>query len=300
MRDLIYIMAPSYTGSTLLTCLLATHPNIGTIGELKATSMGDIDKYVCSCGALIRECGFWRRVKEEMEGGDAHFTLDYFGTNFRADSFLCDHVIRAGVRGRLFEVARSFALRLLPGCERRLRNILQQNRLLIEVISDIQHGDVFLDGSKDPIRLKHLLSGGYWNVRVIYLIRDGRGATNSYMRHHDVPIETAAREWIYTSRECDLMLSRLEPRALLTVHYEELCQDPSGVLGRIYEFLGLEPGLGSINYQASKYHILGNAMRLKSTREIRLDEKWKRSLTHEDLEGFERIAGRINRSYGYE
>ena len=34
--------------------------------------------------------------------------------------------------------------------------------------------EAFLDGSKDPIRLKFLLDAGLWDVKVVHLTRDGR------------------------------------------------------------------------------------------------------------------------------
>ena len=43
---LLYILAPSYSGSTLLTYLLSQHDAIATVGELKATSRGDLDTYI--------------------------------------------------------------------------------------------------------------------------------------------------------------------------------------------------------------------------------------------------------------
>jgi hypothetical protein len=115
-RDLVYILAPSYTGSTLLTFLLAQHKDIATIGELKATARGDLNTYRCSCGLLQRECGFWKKVAAAMRQNGASFTLDDFGTHFRADSFLCDRLLRAVLHGRFFEAIRSLAIRLLPGC----------------------------------------------------------------------------------------------------------------------------------------------------------------------------------------
>ena len=42
MTDLVYILSPSYSGSTLLTFLLNTHPEIATIGELKAQALGNL------------------------------------------------------------------------------------------------------------------------------------------------------------------------------------------------------------------------------------------------------------------
>lgn len=297
--DLVYIMAPSYTGSTLLTYLLAMHPDIATIGELKASAMGDIESYTCSCGSLIRQCGFWRNVLKETHKQGISFSLDKFGTHFRGDKYVCDRLIRAGVKGSFWEAIRKVGFTLLSPCRRKCNDIVLQNRNLIEVICNLQGADVFLDGSKDPNRVRYFYNSGYWNIKVIYLIRDGRGATNSYMRHHKVTMEIAAREWVHVHRECDRIQKMLGPFCR-TIHYEELCQNPDDVLRRIFSFIGLDTDSITTDFKSVEHHILGNAMRMASTSAIQLDEKWKSSLTENDLQSFVGIAGHLNSSYGYE
>jgi len=78
-----------------------------------------------------------------MRKAGVAFTLDEFGTHFRAATPICDRLLRAGVRGRAFESVRSLRLQLWPGCRRRLYDIQEQNRLMIEVICDLQHKKVF-------------------------------------------------------------------------------------------------------------------------------------------------------------
>ena len=299
LRNLVYILAPSYTGSTLLTFLLSTHKSIATIGELKASREYELDTYHCSCGFLLRECNFWKRVSEEMRKAGASFTLRHFGTHFRADSFLCDRLINVGVKGRSLDAIRNLMLGFLPGCRRQLHSILERNQQLIDVICDLQQGKVFLDGSKDPIRLELLHSAIYWSVKVIYLIRDGRGVTNSYMHHYNVPMEKASREWCRACRECDRVVQELGIDTYVTVHYEDLCREPQETMENIFTFLGLNPDLGELQFRSSEHHILGNPMRLASTTDITLDERWKTALTQEDLRVFEQTAGALNRSYGY-
>jgi hypothetical protein len=299
-REILYIMAPSYTGSTLLTFLLAMHPKIATMGELKATAMGDIEKYRCSCGALLHRCNFWQEVKKQMRDLGAHFEFDNFGTHFRSKSYFCNFFLGASVRQPAFETLRSFGCNVVPKCRRELYQILEQNRVLIEVICQLQGGKIFLDASKDPMRLRHILSAGHWEVKVIGMIRDGRGETNSYMRHYNVPMEVAARAWMEKQREIDVMERRLGPGIYKRIKYEDLCRNPQGIIIQLYEFVGIEPSVTGSEFRSIEQHILGNEMRLKSTREIKLDEKWKSALSRKDLELFENIAGESNRNLGYE
>lgn len=295
---LVYIMAPSYSGSTLLTYLLAMHPRIATVGELKASAMGYIDAYHCSCGALLRECLFWKKVLHATEKKRMDFSLDFFGTHFRSATSCCDLLLRTGVRKKLFESIRTSAIKLYPSCHRQLLDIIEQNRCLIEIVKNIQNKDIFLDGSKDPNRIQYLLDAGHWDIKIIYFIRDGRGVTNSYMKHNDVSMEIAAKEWVIVHSEADRIAEQFSDR-VKTFHYEDLCSSPDDVLKEILRFVGLSgEGLNS-DFRTVEHHILGNQMRMASTSNVRLDEKWKTELEPNDIETFNAIAGESNNVYGY-
>ena len=233
-RRMAYILSPSYSGSTLLTFLLAGHPGIATIGELKATHMGDIDQYRCSCGELIRVCPFWRRLTDLVRQRGGEFDVADFGTHFRFPGRpLGDRVVRTRVRNRLFESVRRTALQVVPPWRRSFRAVLEQNARLVEAVMALQGGEVFLDASKDTNRLRFLLDAGLWDLKVIYMIRDGRGAANSFMRHHGVPMAVAAREWRTTHQECDRLVAGLPLDSVTTLHYEQLCEAPDAETARI-------------------------------------------------------------------
>lgn len=297
---LVYIASPSYSGSTLMTFLLASHPEAATVGELKAAGIGDVDRYDCSCGARIRECPFWRRVLGEFERRAASLDLADFGTHFcRRGSPLVDRLLRARVRSLAFEAIRRLGLRVLPEGRRAHREILDRNRLFVEVVSGLKSARTFVDSSKDPNRLQYLLWAGYWPVKTLYMIRDGRGTTVSYMRHTGVPMEVAASEWRDTVMECDRVIARLARDTWLTVPYEKLCRDPERTLDRAFRFIGLDPAQATRDFRSIEQHILGNAMRLGSNSEIALDERWRATLGAGDAATFERIAGHLNRAHGY-
>ena len=300
MTDLVYIMSHSYSGSTLLTFLLASHPSIGTIGELKGQALGDIDAYLCSCGHKIRECEFWRNLSQELGNNGVSFDLADFGTHFESKTHaLTNRLLLTRYRGPVFEIARNVAMRFLPGCRGKIRQILAKNKAMIEAVLKLQKADIFLDGSKDVVRLKYLVEARHWNIKVIYLIRDGRGTANSYMKHHKTTMVKAALEWEGTYREGKQILARIAPDSWVQIRYEDLCRRPEEVVDTIFRFIGCDPGLASREFRATGQHIIGNSMRLRATSEIRLDEKWRRELSERDLATFGRIAGALNRKYGY-
>lgn len=300
MTNLAYIVSSSYSGSTLLTFLLATHPQIGTIGELKATARGDVGQYYCSCGKLIRQCEFWQRVGEELARKGVPFDIADFGTHFHcASSRFADRLLRAAVRGTVFEMLRKVGLKGLPATRRQFQKILDKNRAVIDTVLKLQQADVFLDGSKDPIRLKYMLDSDYWNIKVIFLIRDGRGAANSYMKHHGVDMKTAAIEWQRCNEEAENILHGLDKSQWIEVRYEGLCKETEKTLVRLFDFLGLDPNKRTQDFCSVENHVLGNDMRMNTTSQIRLDEKWKSALTDEELRIFDFEADKMNRRYEY-
>ena len=187
----------------------------------------------------------------------------------------------------------------MPPWRRSFRAVLEQNARLVEAVMALQGGQVFLDASKDTNRLRFLLDAGLWDLRVIYMIRDGRGAANSFMRHHGVPMAVAAREWRTTHQECDRLVAGLPLDSVTTLHYEQLCEAPDAETARILRFLGLDPALAAGDRRAAEHHILGNSMRLRASSEIRLDEKWRAALSAAQLATFRRIAADLNSRYRY-
>ncbi len=301
MNELAYILSPSFSGSTLLTFLLNAHPEIATIGELKAQAMGNLDEYDCSCGTRVQQCGFWRALAAEFERRGLRFDLADLGTHFRYRSRpALDKVLRARVRGPVLENVRRATRAMLPGGARFHNDTLTRNELLIDLVTHLQGGSVFLDGSKDPVRLWYLHRAARWNLRTIYLVRDGRGTARSYMNHDGLSMADAAREWRRTHEECLRLVARLPVGRVLHLKYEDLCRAPEETLDRTLTFLGLDSRARLDDFRAVEHHILGNAMRLKSSGEIQLDEKWRTALTPADLATFDRVAGDLNRQYGYE
>ncbi len=301
MPKLLYLLAPSYSGSTLLTYLLSQHERIATIGELKATRMGDVASYRCSCGELITVCEFWRQLQVLAAENGVDFSVHNFDTVFSSHNPAISKVIRATVRGRWFEVMRAGLLSLVPESISRLDYVAHRNMVLGQTVCQIQDGDVFVDGSKDSVRLMHMIRSGLWDVYVIYLQREGRAVINSYRKHDGFNIGQAIRYWKHAVRELRRMRARLDDSRVFDLHYETLCRDPEQTMTAIWSWLGLEnqplQELGSI---AVKSHILGNKMRLRNASEIRYDDTWKSAFSPADLALFDRHAGDLNRKLGYE
>jgi hypothetical protein len=305
MTRVVYIMGHGYSGSTLLTFLLSTHPQIATIGELGIAphakeEFGRPEEYFCSCRTPVRECGFWQRVSREMAERGHAFDVWDADLDFRVrDSGIADLLLRAVQRGPVLETARSAGIRLVPSARRQHDRIAARISSLAEVITRIKGADVFLDSSKRPERATLMQRSEGFDLRVIHLVRDGRAVSWSSMKHLKIGPEEAARSWLADNQGSEHARRYFPADRWMSLRYEDLCADPDGTLRRIHAFAGIPSRNGFHNFRAVDHHIIGNNMRLSSTSEIRLDESWKQALTPEQMTLIERLVAPLNRRYGY-
>jgi len=319
---LVYILAASHSGSTLLALLLGSHPEICTAGELKLTSLGDVDRYLCSCRAKIRVCPFWSGIRGEMIRRGVDFDISDAGTDLvsGAGTYI-KRLLRPLHRGPGLERVRDAALCLSPAWRSRLARFHARNFALAESICVSTGRNVIVDSSKVGVRLKYLLRNRALDIKVVRMVRDGRGVALAYVdpsRFADardpglrgggmgnsrederLAIADAALEWRRSNEEADAILAGLDPSRWRCVRYEDLCSDPDTTLRSLFSFLGVDSGIGFPQLDFEGLHVIGNGMRLDFSRQIRLDERWRQSLGPRDLRVFDSVAGSLNRRLGY-
>jgi hypothetical protein len=159
-------------------------------------------------------------------------------------------------------------------------------------------------------------------ARFVHLIRDGRDAALSsrglWFGLGDDP-RAAARAWV-----AQIVQARNDARLLphyLEVRYEDLVLDPEATLTRICGFLDLPFDAAMLDYHRTAGARLaevvtpfgrGDAADLSPQAFVAIHERtqqppdagrvarWRRELPAADLKRFERIAGKLLRSLGYE
>jgi hypothetical protein len=317
-----YLLAASHSGSTLTAMLLNSHPEVVTAGELKITALGNIDAYRCSCGSLIRQCDFWAGVTEAMRRRGQSFDIARPGTHFGdGDTPRYGRFLRPLFRGGLAEHLRDVALALQPGWRAHVARTQAANSALIESVLEQSGKKVIVDSSKIGIRLKYLLRNPDLDVRVVRLVRDGRAVALTYMdpaafadakdpslrgggsggdrRAERLPVQDAAREWLRSNEEAEALRGLVSADRWIDVRYEEICNQTDATLRRIFAFLGVDPDAPRPNFRAARHHVIGNGMRLDTTSEVRVDERWRQALTADDLREFDIVAGQFNRRMQY-
>lgn len=319
---LVYLLAASHSGSTLTALLLGSHSQLVTVGELKMTSIGDLTRYRCSCRKPILECEFWNALSAEMKRAGHDFSIDRAGTDIRTGA--TDYIkrfLRPLHRGAAMEMIRDAALTLSPAWRKELPQIQKRNADLIQAIGRVTDRDHIVDSSKIGIRLKYLLRNPGFDVKVVRLVRDGRAVALTYMDpvqfadakdpalraggmggNRDgerLSLESAAHEWLRSNQEQEAVLAGVPKSAQVTIRYEDLCANPDGELGKVFEMLGVAREAVSARFRIVEQHVIGNGMRLDTTSQIVLDDRWKQTFTREELARFDQVAGAMNRKLGY-
>ena len=139
------------------------------------------------------------------------------------------------------------------------------------------------------------------DLRVIHLVRDVRGGAASYMKHDPgCDAETAAHRWLRANIAADRARTYIEPGRWLRIRYDELCSDYQATVDRIAGFAGVTRAAISEDLGATEHHIVGNTMRRSPRHGIKMDESWRTRLSVGDLEAIGRVAGKWNRSFGFD
>lgn len=295
---LIYIHAASHSGSTMLASQLARHPEVASVGELAGTQYRSRPGYQCSCGAELERCAFWREVSAAMARRGYAYSATTAQTDIRnAPTALARRLLVPRHRGPLLEALRGAGLALVPGARAHLERHQRLMAALVESVLECTGKPVLVDSSKSGVQLKYHLQNPRLAVKLIWLVRDGRGVARSIARNQRTSLEQGAYEWRRRNEEAAAIVRGLDPAGWIQVRYEALCAEPAPTLERLWRFIGVAPE--RVNGAAGELHVLGHGSRLKGPAPIRVNEGWRSELSAQDLRQFDGVAGALSRELGY-
>ena len=258
---------------------------------------------LCSCGAPLRQCEFWRDV-----------VLSAYGE-------LSDDGISELVKIEDRVARRRNALRIrfsaLRDAEFRqgAREYFGSLRRMYRAVAERGASNLIVDASKEPSQAYLLREAGF-EVKVLHLIRDPRAVVYSRQRKKRklensegetyMPIQStlmASVKWAGVN----ILSERLRANGFpyLRVRYEDLVEDPEGITRAILAFAGLPfDELSyirgkSIHVQAS--HIpLGNPGKfVRGGVEVRGDFRWRSGLSWHKQMLVQLITWFLVSRYGY-
>jgi hypothetical protein len=299
----VYIAGTSCCGSTLLSFLLNMHPDLLCIGEMGPARQFEVESYECSCGAVLAECPFFLQVKAHMDEQGVAFDMNRWELRHRySANRTLDRLVMGALGTRVLGSIRSPLLALVPRYTARMRAFERRNVAFIRAALAVSGASVFLDATKIPSRIRFLAGIEEIGLRVIHLLRDPRGYCSSARKHWGRSVELASREWASNQDYCEDARRELPEVRWLRTRYEDFCTDPDKHLAELCDFMGVPHLPAPEEYRSTAHHIIGNRMRSSSDprTSIRLDEKWRETLSESEQRIVARVAGNQARRYGYD
>lgn len=295
-----YLCSPPHSGSTLMAFLLGAHPEIATVGEFGAIFPPHIR---CACGQRVPDCPVWREWSSRARAEGIEFPPDGPRVSLQPDpdggrlEDLFHYHFPTRWMDRLRDLAFPSRSRLCrkagETCDRALR--------LAEMVREIQGGSVFLDTNKSHFQLRFLARDPRVRLQAIVLLRDGRATINSLMLREKRDLDTAVGEWLWCCRNLERAVRHyVPPEDVFRLRLEDLCRRPDEIRTALFRFLQVDSEVKLNFSDRSRFHIMGNQMRLNFDGQIKLDERWKDDLSPEQLRTINARIGPVNRRYGYD
>jgi len=286
----LMIVCPSHSGSTLLAMCLNCHTKISFFGEFSSINkrLEGIRKKerTVLCSFCRGECSF----VDKKETGllricyGGRNKVIYWAKHLLAHPFYVKHFIKKSGK---------------------------------EIIGDSSKSADW------AIRMQRLY-GKIFDMKFIFLMRDGRAAINSYVRKNGMAqdLEAVINGWKKEIGKITQLKSRLKPGSHITVKYEELASVPDRVLKTICNFLGIGPEEAMLKYETYAHHIIGGnrgtrtKISIAQNQTVRteednikwylekgasffLDERWKKEISPENLKKIEGMITKEQELIGY-
>ena len=260
---IIYVLGYSYSGSTLLGCLLASSKWIFNAGEVKEFHLvQEHGGELCSCGSNTLRCDFWSQIYRER------YSL------FRNTQWIEKLAITLRiVCGRKIRVSRQGAI----------HQDLEFFQRVQQAAKVTGHQAYFLlDNSKTLWRLNYLLGHPELEIKTVLINRGIFGNVSSCVKHGDGFIKGLLSYKVN---------SFLMPRYLdqsktdyLQLDYEDLCSNPDAQMAKLGEFLDIDYTSYADEFLEGNKHLpsgnIGTRDSFKKNIPIHLpDQSWKKRLT---------------------
>ena len=301
MNKYIYLLTCEHSGSTLLAFILASHPQIASVGELAGNIPAD-RSYKCSCGVSMQECLFWRRVIAKMSERGFPVEVGQFDLNIlpNTQTLLMDFFLHYFPHIKIEKVKLLFLKSFFPSIWENISYKIQKNMAFAEVICDIKNASIFFDSSKDIYRLRFLKELTDYPIKVIHLVRNGKAVVKSLMKREKYSPDKAVKTWVWMNK----MIERIKKLYFkdedwLFIRYEDLCYNLDDCLNRVAYFLGISNTFNLLPFVKSHFHIVGNTMRHTFNGIIRPPLNQKVNLPYDVEKLFNSLALDFYKKYGY-
>lgn len=295
LLPLIYIVGMGRSGSTLLDMLLGSHKQIANTGEFTNFAKWLAEDEYCTCKNKIRLCPLWSKVL----------------SNVPTDA--SKHPLTPPNKGKLLSLKQIIMTMFGQKLKQSELEVAYRNRELWQALLEATEASWIVDSSKSFNRLCFLEKSRLFELKVIHLVRDGRGVANSkksrkqpirQMWNLDAkgpkPVAWTTGYWVLVNLICQILRIACFKENSILVRYEDLCLNPNREMTRIMDFIGLSSNQDYGRIPSGTYHnIAGNHARYNEDKRISLDQKWINGLTIRDKFIFALMGGWMNLILGF-
>jgi hypothetical protein len=301
---ILYIMGYGRSGSTITDILLHQHPETFSVGALNNIYQWFIRDELCACGETVNHCSFWNDVTQQ-----------------------------AGITSQIKDLAPPLKLQSLVEDIWHFRSLLQGKldasqtkkyahamEALFSSIADVGNTTVIIDSSKSTRdctgRALALHRHTNLDIKVLHLIRDGRGVAWSAMKSAgseerkrliNLPFFNFIRttlSWTLVNWLARITIKALPSESVMTLKYEDLCANPASALKRVGDFVTLDFQAVSDDVLQGKelaisHNLGGNRVRFTKKLTFRPDETWPDTMPLFYQRLFWMISGWLATQLGY-
>jgi len=300
MIKLSFLLSNWYSGATLFSILLNNHSRLVCNGETFPfqydTTKKDI--YNCSCGRHMLECDFYNNTTQSLKNSNGTWSDSFRVMPNIANSELLNKIVCSFKKQVWLR-----DLFLLPGLplRKKLNDYIQAHLQFYEKALNYSDGIYYVDGTKSIRRAELFVKYVFPQVKVIYLIRDGRGFCWSYLKNNQLSLRylgDAAAAWLDYIDMVDTFTKRYPRLDLKIVRYEDLCHKPEEIFVEVCNFLNIDFEESMVG-TPTEHHMLGNEMRLNFDGKVKEDISWKEKFSLSDIANLEKLMKPALERYGY-
>jgi len=280
--NLIYIVSAAHSGSTLLDLILGSQQEIESVGEIVFLKNYVDENKKCTCKKNFNECIYWKTIIKKYKKYMKSSEIELY--NLTA----CD----SKKRRFLFYMFNEISLLWAP---EEIEKYGLKNYYLFKSILEYSDKKIILDSSKDLLRVLKLYLSGLFNIKILYLFRDGRANVESIKRKAKDPTrekENYYGVFIHTLQFIFGHLAKLriinkffKEEDILYINYKDFSLYPKKVLEKVGDYIGIEfnnetldPGSQKYFSSITHHNIGGNRLRFQFINQIKYMNKWDKGL----------------------
>ena len=275
MKNIIYIAGYGRSGSTLLERILSSNDQLFGLGEVKFlfNSLLNNESY-CSCGEKVSDCDYWYKIIEEMDLKNINYLHELEDLR-RKNEYL--HSIVFNNEEEYNEILNNLYQNIIKHTPSETKYVIDSSKT-----------------SRDSFFRPFLLSKNF-NVKVIHLVRDGRGCMWSNIKGSNRKMEKGLDPKLkFPSLRTSISwsLANLSPHIFqykhnnnyIRIKYEDFVKNPENSLNRIAKYIDIDLSEQINMLKKQKeiplgHQLAGNRLRKKKKIILKNDDAWKEKLT---------------------